>query len=103
MKIETTICSLFGFTLGREWKLSLAELIAIFGEENYREHSEIIAIFEIHGWSDEQIVRRFLTIGGSIRVMKVTQETDPTKFPTDVINHIKSGKQNNDGKITFAL
>ena len=45
--------TLFAFSLGREWKLSLAELMAIFWEENYREHSEVIAIFEIRGWSDD--------------------------------------------------
>ena len=75
----------FAFTLGREWKLSLAELFAVWGEENYREHSETIAIFQIYGYSDEQIQKRFLTIGGSIRVMKIVGETDPKRFPTDVI------------------
>ena len=79
----------FAFTLGREWKLSLAELIAIFGRESYCEHTETIAIFEIRGWSDEQIVKRFLTIGGSIRVMKVISDTDVKRFPTDVIREIR--------------
>ena len=77
--------NLYAFTLGREWKLSLAELFAVWGEEAYIEHSETIAIFQILGYSDEQIQKRFLTIGGSIRVMKVVGETDPKRFPTDVI------------------
>jgi hypothetical protein len=102
MTTDTHFSSLFAFTLGREWKLSLAELIAIFGRESYRDHSETIAIFEIRGYSDEQIQKRFLTIGGSIRVMKVISETDTKRFPTDVIAHIrKTG--NTAGKNTFAL
>lgn len=88
MTTDTHFSSLFAFTLGREWKLSLAELIAIFGRESYRDHSETIAIFEIRGYSDEQIQKRFLTIGGSIRVMKVITETDTKRFPTDVIHAI---------------
>lgn len=97
--------TLFAFTIGREWKLSLAELMAIFGEESYREHSELIAIFEIRGWSDEQIAKRFLTIGGSIRVMKIVSETDEKRFPTDVIHHIQDARSQmpDGGKITFAL
>ena len=81
--------SLYAFTLGREWKLSLAELFAVWGEEAYREHTETIAIFQILGYSDEQIQKRFLTIGGSIRVMKVIGESDPKRFPTDVIQEIQ--------------
>ncbi len=103
MKIENTLQPLYAFSLGREWKLSLAELIAVFGAENYQEHSGIIAIFKIHGWSDEQLAQRFLSIGGSIRVMKIIGETDPTRFPTDVITHIKSKRKNDGGKVTFAL
>ena len=99
------IQNLFAFSLGREWKLSLAELMAIFWEENYREHSEVIAIFEIRGWSDEQLAKRFLTIGGSIRVMKVIGDTDEKRFPTDVIHHIQDARSrvSDSGKITFAL
>lgn len=52
---------LYAFTLGREWKLSLAELFAIFGEKSYHSHSEIVAIFSI---SDEEksIIAKFRNI-----------------------------------------
>lgn len=76
---------LYAFTLGREWKLSLAELFAVWWAGSYREHSETVAIFQIVGYSDDQIAKKFLTIGGSIRVMKIVGETDPKRFPTDVI------------------
>ncbi|MDD2693690.1 MAG: hypothetical protein PHY14_02055 [Candidatus Gracilibacteria bacterium] len=97
---------LYAFTLGREWKLSLAELFAVFGADAYRIHTETIAIFQIHGYSDEQLAKKFLTIGGSIRIIKILGETDTKRFPTDVIHEIQSSKgkiQNSGGKVTFAL
>jgi hypothetical protein len=61
----------YAFTLGREWKLSLAELFAVFGEENYISHTEIVALFRIHGYSDEQLQKKFLTLGGSVRIIRI--------------------------------
>ena len=81
---------LYAFTLGREWKLSLGELFAVFGADAYRIHTETIAIFQIHGYSDEQLAKKFLTIGGSIRIIRILGETDTKRFPTDVIAHIQS-------------
>lgn len=51
-------------------------------------HTEIVALFQITGYSDEQLARKFLTIGGSIRIIKILGETDEKHFPTDVIHHI---------------
>lgn len=95
--------NLYAFTLGREWKLSLAELFAVFGADAYRIHTETIAIFQIHGYSDEQLAKKFLTIGGSIRIIKILGETDTKRFPTDVIAHIQSQWEAKWGKLTFAL
>lgn len=94
-----TPSSLFAFTLGREWKLSLAELFAVFGSDAYQTHTETIAIFQVVGYSDEQIQKRFMSIGGSIRVIKIIGETDEKRFPMDVIDHLRS----NQGKGDFAL
>ena len=93
--------SRYAFTLGREWKISLAELFSLFWAESYRTHSEELALFQIIGYSDEQIQKKFLTIGGSIRVMRVLSETSEKTFPTDVIHELK--KREKTGKITFAL
>lgn len=98
--ISTNHHSLFAFTLGRHWKLSLAELISVFSEENYQTHTETIAIFQIPGYSDEQLQKKFLTLGGSIRIIKILSETDEKRFPTDVIAYIE--KQWNK-KVDFAL
>lgn len=91
--------NLFAFTLGREWKLSLAELFAVFGNDAYQTHSETIAIFQIVGYSDEQIQKRFMSIGGSIRVIKIIGTSSEKTFPTDVIDHLRK----NQGKGDFAL
>jgi tRNA G10 N-methylase Trm11 len=93
--------NLYAFTLGREWKISLAELMSIFGQESYQSHSETIAIFQIMGYSSEQLRRKFLNIGGSIRIIEILGESSVSTFPTDVIDAIRKGK--NTSKIDFAL
>lgn len=79
----------YAFSLGREWRLSLAELIAIFGESAYREHSEDVAILALPGKTEEDLEKIFRTIGGSIRIMKIISETDEKRFATDVIEQIR--------------
>lgn len=92
--------SLYAFTLGREWKLSLAELFSIFGESHYHSHSEEIALFHVEK-TPEEMREIFASIGGSIRLIELIAETDEKRFPTDVISEIRAhGK---DGKMNFAL
>ncbi len=64
-------------------------------------HSEEIAIFQIVGYSDEQLAKRFITLGGSIRMIAITGESSPETFPTDTIALISG--QRHESKITFAL
>ncbi len=90
----------YAFSLGREWRLSLAELIAVFWENNYREHSEDVAIFALSQYTDEDLEKLFRVIWGSIRIMKIVWESDDKRFATDVIEQIK---KKSEGKITFAL
>lgn len=88
----------YAFTLGRESKLSLAELFALFGEDTYDTHTDEIAIFSLQ-YEDSDIAAIFRNIGGSIRVMRILGETDEKRFPTDVISAIGQPE----GKYTFAL
>lgn len=99
--MNTAIKNTYAFTLGREWKLSLAELFHIFGAESYQSHSEEVAIFHIYEWSGEQIEKRFMTIGGSIRVIRIMSESTPETFPTDILTHLKQLSKTE--RITFAL
>lgn len=93
--------NLYAFTLGREWKISLAELMAIFGTESHQSHTETIAIFQIVGYSTEQLQRKFLTIWGSIRIIEILGDSSVATFPTDVIEYMRDSKWT--GKIDFAL
>ena len=96
-----TTKNLYAFTLGREWKVSLAELFALWGTDAYQSHTETVAIFQIIGYSVEQLQRKFLTIGGSIRIIQILGDTTPASFPTDVIEFMMA--QKGTGKIDFAL
>ena len=82
---------LFAFTLGRESKLSLAELFAVFGASSYETHTDEIALFSL-AYTDGEITRVFRNIGGSIRVMRIIGETDEKRFPTDVIREITDSR-----------
>ena len=84
--------NLYAFTLGREWKISLAELMAIFGTESYQSHTETVAIFQIVGYSTEQLQRKFLNIGGSIRIIEILGDSSMATFPTDVIEYMRGSK-----------
>lgn len=64
-------------------------------------HSEEVAIFQIVGYSDEQLAKKFLTFGGSIRMIAITGESSPETFPTDTIALITW--ERHESKITFAL
>ncbi len=92
---------LYAFTLGREWKLSLAEVIAVFGATAYREHSEQIALFEITYMTESTIIDIFATLWGSVRVMKILSPVTPESFPTESLHYIEANKK--EGKIDFAL
>lgn len=91
---------LYIFTLGHAWKLSLSELIAIFGMEAYQTHTPYLALFRITQYTHDQLAKKFLTIGGSLRIIKIIQTTTQQKFATDVIDHII---QSWDEKFNFAL
>ena len=51
--------SLYAFTLGREWKISLAELLAIFPVDSLFSYSESFAIFSLNQVNDADIVGIF--------------------------------------------
>jgi hypothetical protein len=117
------INSLYAFTLGREWRLSLAEILAVFGSDSYQSHTEEVAILQIIGYSDAQLQKKFLSLGGSIRIIRIIGKTDERRFATDVLAHITerqkqenkggnssvetpletSGKQETSKKVNFAL
>ncbi len=88
------------FTLGREWKLSLAELFSVFGRDAYVFHTETIAFFALNT-TEKKLLETFARLGGSIRIMEIAGTTSEKTFPTDVIRLIE--KTATGGKIQFAL
>lgn len=93
--------SLYAFTLGREWKISLAELLAIFPVDSLFSYNESFAIFSLNQVNDADIVGIFGKLWGSIRVIKILTSTSFERFATDVLKELESNAH--DGKITFAL
>lgn len=89
--------SLFAFILGREYKLSLAELIHVFGQQNLRDFSEEIAIFELEKLDSKAI----LTLGGTTRIIQIMSETTPESFATDAFEILSKKEKNS--KFSFAL
>jgi len=89
----------YAFILGREWKLSLAELGSILGWEGLEHFTPEIAIFTREHELEGRILER---IGGTIRIIRVLGETDPKRFPTDVIAQIKK-HHSPPHKLNFAL
>ncbi len=88
---------LFAFILGREYKLSLAELTHVFGVENLREHNEEIALFELEKLDSKAI----LSLGGTTRIIEILSDTTPESFATDVIEFLEKKEKNS--KFSFAL
>ncbi len=91
---------LYAFTLGRESRLSLAELVALFGRSSYQSHTDEVALFSLD-IPRESMRKIFLQIGGSIRVIEILGETSRERFPTDALSYLRS--HHTDGKNTFAL
>lgn len=87
----------YAFILGREFKLSLAELIHLFGFENLREYTENFAIFELQNL-DAKILQN---LGGTTRIIELISETSRETFPTDVIQYAENTIPK--GKLVFSL
>lgn len=88
----------YAFILGREWRLSLAELIHVFGHDSLRSQNEQIAIFSVEKPLQRDVINR---LGGTIRIIRIIGETDEKKFPTDALELI--AKIFKDKKAQFAL
>lgn len=90
--------NLYAFELGREWKLSLAEIEALFGAKSIKNASEKLAIIE----TDLEVGPIFGRMGGVIRAFKIHGGLpDIRTFPHRVEEVLLNAPD--DGKISFAL
>jgi tRNA G10 N-methylase Trm11 len=91
------------FVLGREWRLSIAELCSVFGSDRLQEYDERIALFS--GLSDEEIVSRFASLGGSIFAGRISSDHRSAKrFDHVAIARLVAGLHaGRSDKILFSL
>lgn len=87
----------FALILGREYKLSLAELVHVFGYENLVDYSEEIAIFSLENLEPKAI----FSLGGTTRIIEIVGETTKESFATDAIEQLSKKEKNS--KFSFAL
>lgn len=80
-----TTSSSVAFTLGREWRLSLAELIALYGISSMVAYDERVAIFHIEDFTRQD----FLTLGGTIRAIEVREISGKDQFLDAVVEDIQ--------------
>lgn len=92
--------SYIAFTLGREWRLSLAELIALYGISSMVVYDERVAIFHIEDCTRQD----FLTLGGTIRAIEVREISGKDRFLEATVEDMKERHSTvSGGKIHFAL
>lgn len=96
--MSSTTEQLYAFELGREWKLSLAEIEAIFGADAVEKVTEKLAFVR----TDIDVRSIFWNMGGVVRAFRVLMPLRDTKmFPHRVMEVLE--KVDDEGKVSFAL
>lgn len=91
---------LFSFILGREFKLSLAEIYSVFPAAHFEAVSETFAL--LSGIPREEVIERFARLGGTIKVVEILDECDDVPDFTQVASDYLAGLDT-DGKTSFAI
>ncbi|MDD2486775.1 MAG: DNA methyltransferase [Candidatus Gracilibacteria bacterium] len=93
---------MFIFILGREFKLSIAEIYSLFPKAEYVDATQEFLI--VDNISKDEITEKFKRIGGIIKVIEVQDELDSEKdFLKFSIEYIEENKKNESGKYNFGL
>lgn len=88
----------YAFELGREWKLSLAEIEALFGSESIISVTPKLLIIQ----TEQEVAQISARIGGIIRAFKVDALLrDSRSFPNEVSQRLHAMPSEN--RITFGL
>ena len=88
---------MFAFQLWREFKLSIAELCAVFSEYQLIFHNKEVAIFDIH--NTEDVLKKMSFCGGIIKVIwPLLMETE-----TNTSNYILKKAQRNEWKFQYGI
>lgn len=91
---------MFTFILGREFRLSLAEIQSLFPHAFFEYANEQFAL--VSDISEEEIRDKFAYIGGTIKVIKILDEVrDVPDFMTVATDYLKRADRTN--KVPFAV
>ena len=91
---------MFAFLLGREYKLSLAEIFAVFPMADFAVANEQIAL--VSGIEEDAVRSGFARMGGTIKVVKILGDIrDTTEFTTRTKEYLEAVNRTN--KVPFAL
>lgn len=91
---------MFVFILGREFRLSLAEIYSLFPGAIFEFANEQIAL--VSGISEAEVCRHFAHMGGVIKVIKILDEVkDVPDFMTAATEYLRGVDRTN--KVPFAI
>ena len=92
---------MFAFILGREFKLSIAELLALLPDESIVFSNDGLLVAE--GISEEEARSVFLKCGGSIRLLRLEKKIAPKTFADEAFSIIRVRAEEKASKFSFAL
>jgi tRNA G10 N-methylase Trm11 len=91
---------MFAFILGREFRLSLAEIYSLFPTAVFEVANEQLAL--ISDVSESEVCARFAHMGGIIKVIKILDDVkDEPDFMTRATNYLEQVDRTN--KVPFAI
>lgn len=91
---------MFAFILGREFRLSLAEIYSLFPTAVFETANEQLAL--ISGVSESEVCARFAHMGGIIKVIKILDDVkDEPDFMTRATSYLEQVDRTN--KVPFAI
>lgn len=91
---------LFAFSLGREFKLSIAEIASVCGFSSIVETSPDLAVVRFR--DREAAIAAFAKLGGSVRLFEIQSDCPFSEFLTKATEYYR-GKMVSDAKNSFAL
>lgn len=91
---------IFAFALGREFKLSVAEIASVCGFDSIESVSPQLAVVRFD--SRESALEAFSKLGGSIRLFEIQSECASGEFATKSTEYFKK-TMSEEGKHSFAL
>lgn len=109
---------LFGFELGREKDLCLAELSSVLGEKNLVEHIYDIAIFDLDNKENGNHIKNIQTLqdnlGGTIKIIEIVETIDAktdiatatqtqNKIEQFILSYFEKYFKDRYGKIPFCI